>query len=77
MMKFKDIDKIKDALMNKNINIWNIRTRITPDRTRNNYQISIWHKFKLVFYAKYDRGFDLLSVLLLDDIKLKSQIINL
>ena len=38
MMKFKDIDKIsrnlRNALMNENINIWNIRTRITPDRTR-------------------------------------------
>ena len=34
-------------------------------------------KFKLIFCAKYDRGLDLLSVPLLHDIKLKSQIINL
>jgi hypothetical protein len=34
----------QNALMNENINIWNIRTRITPDRTRKNYLISIWHQ---------------------------------
>jgi hypothetical protein len=28
----------------RNINIWNIRTRITPDRTHKNYRISIWHQ---------------------------------
>jgi hypothetical protein len=31
-------------LMNWNINIWNIRTRITPERTRKNYRISIWRQ---------------------------------
>jgi hypothetical protein len=45
--------------MNKNINILNIRTRITPKRTRKNDRISIWRNFKLVFCAKYDRGLDL------------------
>jgi hypothetical protein len=30
--------------MNENINIWNIRKRITPDRTHKNYRISIWHQ---------------------------------
>jgi hypothetical protein len=34
-MKLKDIDKIKVG----NINIWNIRTRITPEGTRKNYRI--------------------------------------
>ena len=27
-----------------NSNIWNIRTRITLERTRKNYRISIWHQ---------------------------------
>jgi len=35
---------LRNALMNKNINIWNIRTRITQDWTRKNYRISIWHQ---------------------------------
>jgi len=30
--------------MNENINIWNTRTRITPDRTLKNYRISIWRQ---------------------------------
>ena len=46
--KFKDIDKIsrnlRNVLMNGNINIWNIRTRITPERTRKNYRIPIWRQ---------------------------------
>jgi hypothetical protein len=49
LMKFKDIDKIKsrnlrNALMNWNINIWNIKTRIIPERTCKNDRISIWHQ---------------------------------
>ena len=49
LMKFKDIDKIKVAisetlLMNGNINIWNIRTKITPELTHKNYRISIWRQ---------------------------------
>ena len=35
---------LRNALMNGNINIWNIRTRITPERTRKNYRISIWRQ---------------------------------
>jgi hypothetical protein len=46
VMKSKDIDKkshnLRNALMNENINIWNIRKRLTLDRTRKNYRISIW-----------------------------------
>ena len=46
LMKFKDIDSrnLRNALMNGNINIWNIRTSITPERTRKNYRISIWRQ---------------------------------
>ena len=33
---------LRNALMNGHINIWNIRTRITPERTLKNYRISIW-----------------------------------
>jgi hypothetical protein len=35
---------LRNALMNGNINIRNIRTRITPERTRKNYRISIWRQ---------------------------------
>ena len=35
---------LRNALMNGNINIWNIRTRITPERARKNDRISIWHQ---------------------------------
>ena len=35
---------LRNALMNGNINIWNIRTRITPERKRKNYRISIWRQ---------------------------------
>ena len=51
---------LRNALMNKNINIWNIRKRITPDRTHIkiiSYQFGA--KFKRVCCAKYDRGLDL------------------
>ena len=48
MMKFKDIDKkshnLRNALMNENINIWNIRKRLTLDRTHKSYRISIWRQ---------------------------------
>jgi hypothetical protein len=50
---------LRNALMNENINIWNIRKRITLHRTHTNYWISIWCQFKLVCCAKYDRGLDL------------------
>jgi hypothetical protein len=45
--------------MNGNINIWNIRTRITPERTLKIIGYQFGAKFKLVFCAKYDRGLDL------------------
>jgi hypothetical protein len=35
---------LRNALMNGNINIWNIKTRITPERARKNYRISIWRQ---------------------------------
>jgi hypothetical protein len=38
------IRNLRNALMNGNINIRNIRTRITPERTRKNYRISIWRQ---------------------------------
>ena len=45
--------------MNGNINIWNIRTRITPERTLKIIGYQYGAKFKHVFCAKYDRGLDL------------------
>ena len=35
---------LRYALMNGNINIWNTRTKITPEQTRKNYRISIWRQ---------------------------------
>jgi hypothetical protein len=45
--------------MKGNINIWNIRTRITPERALKIIGYQFGAKFKLVFCAKYDRGLDL------------------
>jgi hypothetical protein len=45
--------------MNGNINISNIRTRITPERHVKIIGYQFGTKFKLVFCAKYDRGLDL------------------
>jgi hypothetical protein len=42
-----------------NINIWNIRTRITLERTLSD---QFGAKFKLVFCAKYDRRFTLVLI---------------
>jgi hypothetical protein len=50
---------LRNALMKGNINIWNIRTRITPERTLKIIGYQFGAKFKLVFCTKYDRGLDL------------------
>jgi hypothetical protein len=51
-------------LMNENINIWNIRKRITPDRTHTNYRISIWCQIcKLTVYIFFWTLFVITSLL--------------